>query len=208
MAIITQISQQKRKGRVNLYLDGRFFCGLERLTCVSHGLVVGKEISESEIEKIQQESEASVAFDKAATYLSVRMRSKKEIKTYLSGKGFLPQVVESCIKKLEEYGYVNDRTFAEELIRSYPSLGRGAIRRKLAEKGVSQNIVEELLRDENFKNEEQKAEELGKKFIKLRTNAKNLPQKLKNHLILKGYSFEIANKVAKKLLGENENYEY
>lgn len=207
MAIITSITTQKRKNRVNIYLDGKFFCGLEKLTAVSHGLLEGKSVSEEELAKIQQESESSVAFEKAATYIATRMRSEKEIVTYLSGKGFLPQVVENCLQKLKEYGYVNDRTFAEELLRSYPSLGRSAIKRKLAEKGISQIIINEVVCDDNFENEEENATALAAKFIKTRANAKNLSQKLKNHLISKGYSFEIANKVARKLIKEEEYYD-
>ena len=207
MAIITQISAQKRKNRVNVYLDGKFFCGLEKLTAVSHGLEVGKVFSEEELENIQRESEGSVAFEKAANYLSARIRSKKEIRKYLLDKGFLPVVVDDTVAKLEGYGYVNDFSFAEELVRSYPSLGMAAIKRKLFEKGISSEIVEKVLSVVDDEAEKEKAEQLAVKFVRVRVGAKNLATKLVNHLVAKGYSFEIANFVAKKMLKTDDFYE-
>jgi len=205
MSIITSITEQKKKSRVNIYLDGRFFCGLEKLTCVSNNLQVGTEISKEQLEEIQQQSEQSVAFSKSLDFLSSRMRSEAEIKKYLAGKGYLPLTIENTISKLKEYSYINDEEFANQLIRSYPSLGQAALKQKLIQKGVPQNTIKSFLESIDAESEEEKAEIIAKKYLKNRINSKNIKQKLNNHLISKGFSFEIASKLTKKFTAEEDN---
>ena len=207
MSTITAITSQRNKSRCNIYLDGKFYCGLEKLTCVSNHLLVGTEISKTELEQIQNQSEQSVAFSKSLDYLAVRMRSESEIKTYLQKKGFLPATISATISKLKVYSYIKDEEFANQLIRSYSALGKNALKQKLFQKGVSQNTINEVLSSIESDEEERKAEEQAKKYLKNKNNSKNIRQKLNNYLISKGFSFEIASKITKEYMGEIE-YEY
>ena len=51
--VITKLSIQKRNpGRVNVYLDGKFAFGIPKDTAA--GLKTGQELTESEIEKLQE----------------------------------------------------------------------------------------------------------------------------------------------------------
>ena len=207
MPIITAITPQKNKERVNIYLDGSFYCGLQKITCASFGLQVGRAVSETELGQIQEQSEQSVAFGKAVGQLAQRMRSQKEIEQYLQKKGFLDQTITQTISKLCDYGYINDAEFAAELVRSYPNLGPRAIQQKLFQKGVSQTIINKLLSNQNSDQEEQKATEIAKKYLKTRINSKNIAQKLNNYIISKGFSFELASKITKELTkGDNNDY--
>ena len=205
MPTITSITNQKNKSRANIFIDGKFCCGLEKMTCVSNGLVVGKEISIEQLQQIQHQSEQSVAFSKALDQLSARMRSKSEIQTYLKSKGFFPTTIESTISKLEEYNYINDKEFATQFVRSYPNLGQMAIKQKLIQKGVPQNIISSLLSSIDLDQELQKAETIAKKYLKNRINSKNIRQKLNNYIISKGFPYEIANKIVKSFTSEDNN---
>ena len=205
MATITAITAQKKAGRANIYLDGRFFCGMQSVTVVSNHLAVGTEISEEELGEIQRQSETNVAFDKCVAKLSVRMRSKKELTNFLKEKGFLPEVIQECMKKLEEYGYVNDLEFAKELVRSYPSLGRKMLQQKLSQKGVDVETISQALSQLDGETQKETAIVVAKKFIKSRSNAKNLREKLMRHLAYKGFDYEIICFVLDDLaLSQNE----
>ena len=58
MGKITDIkSQARNKSRVSVYIDGRFCCGLEKLTAALHRLKIGDEIEPEELEKAVSESE-------------------------------------------------------------------------------------------------------------------------------------------------------
>lgn len=205
MAIITSITAQKRRDRCNVYLDNKFYCGLQSVSLLSHNLKVGDEIDPKTLEEIQRESEAGVAFEKAISKLEVRMRSRAEIVKTLKDRGFLPQVIDATIEKLEQYGYLNDEAFARELVRSYPSLGSRAIAQKLAQKGVSAKIIDQLLAEINVEDEEKTAQKVAQKFVKTRSNDKNLRQKLFRHLCSKGFSFELCGKICKNILEDENN---
>ena len=97
-----------------------------------------------------------------------------EIRKYLREKGFVEQVVSTCIEKLKGYHYIDDSVFAKELVRSYPSLGENGLKRKLVEKGISQKIIEDCFVNSDEEQEIQKANCAAEKFVKSRSNAKNL----------------------------------
>ena len=69
MAEITDIAPQvKDKERCNIYIDGKFYCGLKLETALRHRLKVGDQIELSELDAIQLENERSQALDKAMTH--------------------------------------------------------------------------------------------------------------------------------------------
>ena len=86
MGIITKIEQQKNKNRVSVFVDSSFFCGLEKETALILRLKEGKEVDEKTLQDAIKMSEERRAFEKATTYISVRMHSKKEIITKLKNK--------------------------------------------------------------------------------------------------------------------------
>ena len=81
MAIITDLKSQKNKSRVNVYLDGSFFCGMEITTLLTNGLKVGSEVTEEKLSSLQLESEQEKCFQKAISLLERQKYTKKQIKT-------------------------------------------------------------------------------------------------------------------------------
>ena len=84
---ITEITPQaKDKKRCNVYVDGRFCCGLTLETVVKNRLKVGKIITQEELGEIQLESERATAFDKALTHLSTTRKTETEESLPLSAR--------------------------------------------------------------------------------------------------------------------------
>ena len=76
---ITAITPQvKDKTRCNIYVDGRFCCGLTLEATVKNRLKVGQSITEERLAEIQLDSEKNAAFDKALTHLSATMKTEKQ----------------------------------------------------------------------------------------------------------------------------------
>ena len=97
---ITEISPQKKdKRRCNVYIDGRFCCGLTLETAVKNRLKVGQTISPERLAQMQLESEKNTAFDKALTHLSATLKTEKQISDFLSQKGYLPAVIDYVLEK-------------------------------------------------------------------------------------------------------------
>ena len=86
---ITAITPQvKDKKRCNIYIDGRFYCGLTLESTIKNRLKVGQEISLETLAEIQLESEKNTALDKALTHLSATRKTEKQIRDFLAGKGY------------------------------------------------------------------------------------------------------------------------
>lgn len=83
MAQITAITPQvKDKERVNVYVDGRFYCGMRLETVMASRLKVGDEIAPERLDEIQEENERAQALDKAMTHLSATMKTEKQMRDF------------------------------------------------------------------------------------------------------------------------------
>ena len=72
---ITAITPQiKDKRRCNIYIDGRFCCGLTLEATVKNRLKVGQIITPEQLAEIQLDSEKNTAFDKALTHISATQK--------------------------------------------------------------------------------------------------------------------------------------
>ena len=107
MSKITQLKlQTKNKERVNVHLDGEFFCGLQAETVIKHSLKVGDDIEQDELTLLQFESEKQMAFNKVLNLISKRQKTQKQIQTYLSDKYYGQKNNRLCyckIKRIQLY---------------------------------------------------------------------------------------------------------
>ena len=147
--IITDILSCKRnKNRVNIYADGAFAFALYLETAVRYGLKNGLDTSALDMPAILEEDEKRYAMDTALNLLSYRARSSGEITEKLKQKNISSAGIGYVKDKLEEMGYLNDRSFAGALAEEYTresGKGRKFIEQKLYEKGVPKEIIQETL---------------------------------------------------------------
>lgn len=194
MAEITNIIKNG-KDKYSVYLDGSFYCFLNSETIVKNGFKIGKIVEQNQIEIAQFENEKLVAFDKALKFLSA-IKSEKQVKDYLFGKGYTAKTVKFVIEKLHEYNYLNDEIFAKAYISNYSNKkGKRLIAFELESKGVSREIVNNLL--DNFDENDEIINNLADKFLKNKPRDNKTAKKLINHLFSKGFSFDKINKVVK-----------
>ena len=197
MAIITELKIQKNKSRANVYLDGVFYCGLEVATIMKHGLKTGFEISSSELEKIQLDSEVERASEKALNLLERQKYTKSQIRTKLKTKGYLPSVIDIVIKKLESYGYIDDEDFASSYIRSVSNKSKKEIRFALQSKGIREEEISRALEESNIDDSETILK-LAEKFMKYKEPTNENKLKLVAYLYRKGFSYSEINSVKNK----------
>lgn len=202
---ITAITPQvKDKRRCNIYIDGRFCCGLTLEATVKNRLKVGQIITQERLEEIQLESEQSTAFDKALAHLSATRKTEKQVRTFLAGKGYLPAVVDSVVEKLRSYNFLNDGEYAEAYVESAAKRKGGRlIRMELKGKGISDEEIEGALGLLESGQEEEAAKELFKKYMRGKTADVQTLQKACRYLLSKGYDYETA-KAALSAFGECE----
>jgi len=81
-------------------------------------------------------------------YLSIRNRSVKEIRDYLTKKKAEPEVIEKLIHVLIEQKFLNDEIFARMWISSrarFRPRGKQLLKIELQQKGIAKDIIEQVL---------------------------------------------------------------
>ena len=187
------LPQVKDKTRCNIYVDGRFCCGLTLETVVKNRLKVGRIITENELAEIQLESEKNTAFDKALTHLSATRKTEKQIRAYLAEKGYLPTVAEYVLEKLRSYNFVNDEEYAEAYVEhAAKRKGGRMIRMELRGKGVADEDIDAALSQVDEETEMTAATGILQKYMRGKEASKENLQKAYRHLMGKGFSYDVA----------------
>ena len=189
---ITDITPQvKDKRRCNIYIDGRFCCGLTLEATMKNRLKVGQIISPEKLSEIQLESEKNTAFDKALTHISATQKTEKQVRDFLSKKGYLPAVIDYVVEKLRSYDFLNDGEYAENYVGfAAKKKGGRLIRMELRGKGIDENDIDAALETIDEEQEIQTASEILEKYMRHKTRDKETLQKAYHYLMGKGFEYE------------------
>lgn len=147
-------------------------------------------------------------FQKVKNYalklLSFRPRSEHEVKTrleaYISKKHLSPDLVKQVLDRLKDLSYINDTDFAKWWIdqRKRNSIkGSIIIRSELSDKGISGEIIKELLDNENSEEELLKAKTILEKQLsrlKNKTDLRMLILEMRRYLFQRGFASGIINR--------------
>lgn len=199
MPEITAITpQSKDKERCNVYVDGRFYCGMKLETVLSHRLRAGEHIELSELDAIQEENESAQAFDRALTHLSASMKTEKQVRDYLHKKGYVDAVCDRVLEKLRGYGFVDDAEYCAQYIRSAgKDKGARLIALELKKRGVDDRTVEEALC--GLEGEEAAACSVLAKYMRNREFTRENIAKGYRHLMSKGFDHDTAKAALESL---------
>lgn len=202
---ITAITPQvKDKKRCNIYIDGRFCCGLTLETVVKNRLKVGAIVSGEELSSMQLESEKNTALSKTLGFLAATRKTEKEVRAYLIKKGYLPVVGDYVVEKLLEYGFINDEEYAEAYMESAAKRKGGRrIRMELKNKGLSEEAIDFALSGLDGWRQIETAKEVLEKYMRGKVVEKTTLQKAYRYLLGKGFDYETA-KAAIEVYGETD----
>lgn len=187
MGIITSITKQKKGDRVNIFLDGEFFCGLDMVTMMKNSLKEGMDIDEEELSAIQIESERQKAMDKAFEYAIKYFKPERKVREHLKEKGYVKELIDEIMHKLKDYGYVDDRKYAMEYVSiNAERKGKNRIKADLMNAGISERYIDEALEELDSQYEAclRFAERYASSHKPVDRN------KLFRHLYSKGFSFD------------------
>ncbi len=206
MKTITSVTVCARnKSRSNIYLDGEFYCSMDNLLVLKYGLKPEMQISPEALSEIQEENEFATAFDKALTYVSNSKKSKKQVVDYLIRKGYLYSLAIKVIKKLEEYGFVNDDDYARSFVQeSAKTNGKMLIKMKLRAKGIDKDTAENAV--DEIEDEAPSAKRLAQKYMRSKEITKENLAKCYRYLLSKGFSFDAAKDAIKSFGEVDDDY--
>lgn len=200
MIEITDITKQKNKNRRNLFVDGKFFSGIELETLIKNKIKIGDTFFKDDLIKIIDESEQIVAFNKAIKYALKGLKSEYEIKKNLHEKGYLEKTINDVVEKMKEYNYINDEVVVETYINYFKEVyGKNKIKQNLLSKKIDEEIINKYL---IYEESEEKLKKTIKKYLKNKEKNLKTKQNLINHLLYKGYKFDDFNNFLKEYFND------
>jgi len=112
------------------------------------GITKGMELSEDELKGIISDILYPRAVNRLLYLLGSRDMTRSELYEKLKDGKYPREVCDKALTKMEEYGYVDDASYAHRYVECYldrKSVGR--IRAELYKKGISRELADEALAD-------------------------------------------------------------
>jgi regulatory protein len=203
MAIITKITTQKKnQDRFNIFLDYGRGAGEEYAFSIDSDVLIkfqlkkGMELDDFSFLEIQYQDDIRKAYNLAIQYLARRMRTEKEIRDYLLQKDKEEPIINEVIHKLAGLKFINDEEFAFYYVRTQKNTtdkGPDVISNELKEKGVTQHVIQNALKEYPQPDQIDTATRLCEKFFLKNTKESEriLKQKAEQMLLRKGYPYAV-----------------
>jgi regulatory protein len=149
---LTAIKQQvKQKDRYSIFVDGKYSFSLSEGALLDCRLVIGQELDDYQLKELKQQSADDKVYGLALRYVMIRQRSEWEIRSYLERKKVSPALVDIILNRLSNYGYVDDKKFAEAWVNNRRLLRPTSLRKlqqELRAKRVSDEVIEQVLAED------------------------------------------------------------
>lgn len=204
------LKYKKIKNKYKVYFDNDSSIDLYENTILNNNLLLKKDISESDLDKIKKDNEKEEIYERSLKYINIKMRSKEEIKKYLSKYKYNKSSIEYVIKKLENSKIINDELYIKAYIYDKINLsndGPNKIKYYLLSEKMDENLINNYIDEIDEEVVKNKLNRLVDKKIKTIKNCSGnvLKQKITMYFINLGYSKEMIEEVlSNKNVDNNE----
>ena len=203
MGLITALKlQKKRRHRISIFIDGEYRLSVSENAAV--GLRVGKELSEEDIHRLEEEDEVEKGYQGALRLISRRPHAEQEIRRKMQRRGLSRSVQESVLNRLRSAALLDDAEFAriwvENRIAFRPRSTR-ALAIELRQKGISKEEIDSALEDFD---EAEAAYQAGRKAAHRwkNTSEEEFRKKVGGYLSRRGFSYSMITSVISRLMSE------
>lgn len=154
-----------------------------------YGLYTGRELTENEERELREKAEKTGVKARALNALSARSMSSREMFDKLVQKGADEHTAAETVAWLEDLGYLNDREYAEMVVRHYASKGYGTrrVRDELHRRGIDRELADEAL--EHMPDTDGAIDALLEKKLRGGTPDKKELKKVTDMLLRRGFSW-------------------
>ncbi|MBR2839842.1 RecX family transcriptional regulator [Candidatus Saccharibacteria bacterium] len=183
--------------RVNVYVNGKYALSLDVVQVVDYHLKVGMVLSAEKLGELRKASEFGVAYQRALEWVLMRPRSEREARDYLRKKIYEKKLdggyVDEIMVRLKSKKYLDDYRFAEFWVENRfvkKGVSRKRLEIELKNKGVKQEIIEEVLSGRS--DEEEVRKMIGRKRKKYDN------EKLIAYLCRQGFSYDLVRRLVEE----------
>lgn len=135
-------------GQYKIYLSDGTILKINSDVIINNNLLYKKEMDNTLLNKILKENDNANIYNKCVKYISVRLRSKKEIIDYL--KKLNIDNTADIIDKLTKNNLINDEVFTKAFIKdkiNFTSYGPYRIRQELNKYNIDNEIIDKYTND-------------------------------------------------------------
>lgn len=217
MKKISRITTQKKNThRYNIFFlekeKDAYAFSVDEAILIEFHLRKGLELDEKTIETITQRDSLYKSYTQAIHYLSYRMRSRKEIYEYLEKKEVVHEFIEEILERLTKERLINDREFAEMFVRTRintSTKGPRIISNELKEKGITQNIISDVLEQFTYEMQFDKMYKLMDKKLKQpsKHSFRKRLQQLQVSMVQKGFTQDVIKEVSAEFADAKDDTE-
>lgn len=211
--MISKITPQKRPGRYNIFINDTFAFGVDEEVLLKFNLTKGFHVTKELQAEIESEESYYQAYQRTLNYLSYSLRSEKQIRDYLK-KHEIDQYSDRMVEHFKKLKLLDDLNYAESYVRTMANVNRKGPRNvemDLKQSGISDDKILTALEEYSYEQEFENAYYLAeKRWQRTKKDSRvQAVQKVKQYLVGKGYSFEIADEVIDQMdTDKDEDAEY
>lgn len=143
--------QKKRTDRYSLFCGSDFIIGVSGQTLLRFNLKKGVEITPFLFKQLQDAEEYQAIKDYFLRLLGRRDHARGELQKKGRIKGFPDIIMEDVLDELSDKNYLNEEIFAAKFISdklAFSKWGPQKIRSELIKKGVQNQIIDKLLKEQ------------------------------------------------------------
>lgn len=215
---ITRITTQKRrKSRYNIFIDEghgeQYGFSVDEDILIKYHLRKGLHLDEVTKNSLIEQDSIHKTYTEVINYLSYRMRTKEEIRTYLIKKEVDKEHIAEILQRLINENLVDDVEFAQMFVRNRINMstkGPSLVKKELMQKGIQDETASEAVTAYTYEAQYEKAEQIMKKRMQRSSNHSHRKQldQLRANLMRNGFAQEVINDVISEVEEQDEEKEW
>jgi len=205
--IITRVERTKsREARYRISFGHYSLTVLEDVM-IKYRMTRGNIFKKKDLEEIIVADERQRTYVQSLRFLEFKQRTRHELRQKLKQKEFAAPIIEEVLDRLEQEKLVDDDLFAKEWTRQRMEgqrKGKLWIRQELRQKGITNELIAEVLDDVSADAEFDTALTAGrKKWKQVRGDVQEKKRKTFPYLMRRGFSMDLVRRVMNRLMEED-----
>lgn len=211
MGMVTSVI--RRKNRVQIDLDGRFYMNLRMKDYEKFPVQEGDALDEQAFEDRLSASQYEEAYEDALTMLDYSQRTAAELRKKLQSKGYAPPAADAVVQRLTEIRLIDDAAYAQRIVESIARkpVGVYAAKRKLRARGFDEDDADDALEQLDDEQQAAMALALARKLLPRyegKGDARAVRSKLSQALARRGFSWENVKSAIDAVMDEEEDVDW
>ena len=197
--------QRDKKHLTKVTFDNGKEIFIDNDVLAENGLTSGDFLTEEEVEEMRFSSDYTRAKSRALWYLDRMDYTEKVLYEKLVKAGFGKKASAAVIARFCELGVIDDRRYAERLAARFSenNVSKREAMQKMALKGLSYDLIKQVLSEQETDEETQIANLLESKYA-YKLTLENGTEKVYAALIRKGFSYGAVKTAMKKYIEQLE----